>query len=606
MIELEAPDGTIVEFPDGTPTEVMRTALRKRYGGGQPAKRTVADDVNGAFSTAYDAIPFMDEIQAATATPFNMTTDAWRSPRAFADEAGRAWAARREGQRREREGFAKARPVSANLLRGTATGATMFVPVAGQAGLYAQGAKGVNMLRGALTAAGTGALYAAGGEGTTAERLEAASKAARDPVTLGLGAVAGRMAPSLPKARKPRVSPDINLLHQEGVPLTWARQGGRMGRAAEDAATSIPIAGDMIAARQAESREGFMRATVNRALKPIGQALPDDVPAGRDAVKYAGDQLSAAYKEVLPEIGVRLDNRYAVDGRKLQPILETMTPESQARMLDIIDRRVHARFKDDQGILSGDRYKAIEGELDFEINRFAKSQDPDQQSIAEGLKVVKNALDEAAIRQNPKFAKAKNDIDRGWASLVQVENAATRAGSRETSGVYTPKDYDAAVRGSDKRVRRRGYARGEALNQDLARAGVNVLPSSVPDSGTPRRIIQAGATGGGLIAAIANPASVVAPAAGLAGLAAAYSRRGQELATALLDRRLSSEAEANALAELRELAMKDPQVAELYHQVSARFSRQAGAERGSRGRAVEAGVVRDGNVYWQDGRVEPE
>lgn len=35
MIEVEAPDGTIVEFPDGTPRDVMRAAMAKRFGGGQ-------------------------------------------------------------------------------------------------------------------------------------------------------------------------------------------------------------------------------------------------------------------------------------------------------------------------------------------------------------------------------------------------------------------------------------------------------------------------------------------------------------------------------------------------------------------------------------------
>lgn len=34
MIEVEAPDGTIVEFPDGTPREVMRDAMQRRFGGG--------------------------------------------------------------------------------------------------------------------------------------------------------------------------------------------------------------------------------------------------------------------------------------------------------------------------------------------------------------------------------------------------------------------------------------------------------------------------------------------------------------------------------------------------------------------------------------------
>jgi hypothetical protein len=40
-IEVESPDGSIVEFPDGTSNDVMKSAMQKRFGGGQaaPAKK---------------------------------------------------------------------------------------------------------------------------------------------------------------------------------------------------------------------------------------------------------------------------------------------------------------------------------------------------------------------------------------------------------------------------------------------------------------------------------------------------------------------------------------------------------------------------------------
>lgn len=37
MIEIEAPDGSIVEFPDGTPDNVMSSAMQKAFGGGKAA-----------------------------------------------------------------------------------------------------------------------------------------------------------------------------------------------------------------------------------------------------------------------------------------------------------------------------------------------------------------------------------------------------------------------------------------------------------------------------------------------------------------------------------------------------------------------------------------
>lgn len=45
MIEIGAPDGSVVEFPDGTPDEVMNSAMRARFGGPSPAAAPVAPPV---------------------------------------------------------------------------------------------------------------------------------------------------------------------------------------------------------------------------------------------------------------------------------------------------------------------------------------------------------------------------------------------------------------------------------------------------------------------------------------------------------------------------------------------------------------------------------
>lgn len=42
-IEIDAPDGSVVEFPDGTPTAVIKQAMAKRYGGPKPKAPTATD-----------------------------------------------------------------------------------------------------------------------------------------------------------------------------------------------------------------------------------------------------------------------------------------------------------------------------------------------------------------------------------------------------------------------------------------------------------------------------------------------------------------------------------------------------------------------------------
>jgi hypothetical protein len=72
MIEVEAPDGSIVEFPDGTPQDVMAKAMQSRFGGQNARKFSplesagrgalqgltlgFSDEIAGAASGAYDAL----------------------------------------------------------------------------------------------------------------------------------------------------------------------------------------------------------------------------------------------------------------------------------------------------------------------------------------------------------------------------------------------------------------------------------------------------------------------------------------------------------------------------------------------------------------------
>jgi hypothetical protein len=55
VIEVELPDGTIVEFPDGTAPDVMKSALQKRFGSPQPAPEP--EDVRGPSGVPGGAQP---------------------------------------------------------------------------------------------------------------------------------------------------------------------------------------------------------------------------------------------------------------------------------------------------------------------------------------------------------------------------------------------------------------------------------------------------------------------------------------------------------------------------------------------------------------------
>lgn len=587
-IRAQSADGKIHEFPDGTDPSVVDRAMRTYAQQSAAPKRNLFGEVTGAMANVNRGLGIGDELQAAGATAEGFITGRHRfgldkPGNPIANNLGvikDAFNAELGGQRKQEDTYAADRPRTAALARGTGMAATAAVPAGNSANLFAQGSRVANMARGAVTAGGQAALYAAADRGTARERLGTASKAATDPVTLGLGAAGGALAtPRRVKAPEP-VNPDVELLASEGVQLTHGQMRGKVAKTAEEAATSIPFGGDRIVARQTEGQESFNRAVLNRALKPIGESIPDGVAPGTASVKYAGDKLSAAYKKVLPEGTIKPDARFIANVRKIGPTAETMSDGAQKDLARILDKRVTSISAADGGVLDGKRFKQIETGLDFEINRYSGSADPDHVAMTEALKTVRDSLADLAVRQNPKFAQEKAAIDRGWATLAQAEKAASTRGAE--GGVFTPKQFAGAINAGDKRIRRRGIARGEALNQDLALAGERILSNKTPDSGTGRRVAQMAISGGGGAAALANPVSVLPMVATIGGTSAAYSPRAVEIANRLLGERIAGQEQRSLLAELANEAANDPAARELYQQVAARLSRAAGVAGGAR------------------------
>lgn len=310
-----------------------------------------------------------------------------------------------------------------------------------------------------------------------------------------IGAAAGKVGDvalrGVARAVAPSVSDDAALLIKEGVSLTpgqAARTGTKVGRALarqEDKMTSHPFVGDMIDAGRRKSIDTFGTATINRSLAPIGEKLPEGMGAGRRAVRWAGDKLGAAYDDLLPQIRpFQGDVQFMDDLQAVRDAAGDMLPE-RARQLDKILLGL-GRYFDGGTTLDGKALKEIEIRLSANVRKFSTSQDADQQQLGEALDMARSAIRELAARNNPEMAADLAAINKGWASLVQVERAALNS-----KGVVTPNGYSQAVRAGESTTRRRGYARGQSLNQDLSDAGSSVLPSEIADSGTAGRAASA-------------------------------------------------------------------------------------------------------------------
>lgn len=561
------------EKPAGGTFRQMDTAERK------PRKRSFIDEATGFMANVNRGLGIGDELVAAGETAKDVITgrrSIGQLPQVFRENMAE--------QRAVEDDFAARRPLTARFAQGTGNAATVVVPTpAAPAALLANSSRLTNAARGAVTAGMVGAGYAAVDRGSAGERLQAASETARNPLVLGLGAAGGALGPSRPRTKVPqRVDPDVELLAREGVPLTPGQMGGRVRRSAEEAGTSLPMVGDAIQARRREGVEGFVRATQNRALEHgLGERLDDAIPTGTESIKHVGDRLSKGYEEAMPNVGVRLDAGFADDFRSALGNVSTLTPQNQQRLFKIITERLDSRIPQN-GVIDGQLYKRLQSDLDHEVGRFSGAPDPDARAMGEALSGVQQALEAAARRQDPRFAQTIDRLDRGWAELARIETAASRA--KDLDGIFTPSQYAQSIRAGDGRIRNRGVARGEALSQDLARAGQRVLPQKMPDSGTTGRAmwgmlasapgaVLGALTGGGVGAAAGAAAGVGATAAGLGAASRLYTPEAIQAANTALNARIGRQAQEAALAELRAMAAQNPQLQQLYAEVVGRLSR---------------------------------
>lgn len=313
---------------------------------------------------------------------------------------------------------------------------------------------------------------------------------------VGTGAALGAAVPavtgSLARVVSPKASlnPDVQMLRNEGVTPTIGQALGGRWNAAEEKAMSLPLMGDMIAVARGKSREEFNNAAINRATAPIQQRVAG---SGQDAVREAGDLVSAAYDRARSML-----KAFPVDAQARQ---ELSSLQALAQGLPRAERNtINSYFNDYLGnnALTAETFKILDSKLSKDIARFSGSSDAYQQQVGEALKTAQKSITDSAMRANPQAAALMAQADKGWANLVRVEGAAKLA--HNAGGVFTPAQLAGGVRGADNSLRDRATARGTALMQDLSRAGQNVLGNKVPDSGTAGRVaLGSAAFGSGLL-----------------------------------------------------------------------------------------------------------
>jgi hypothetical protein len=424
--------------------------------------------------------------------------------------------------------------------------------VVGSLPLAALGGAG-SMAGGVLRAAGTGALRgavggAAGGALQPAVGPDFWQEKEHQAIAGGVaGGTLGALSSGLARTLSgPAIGTAERALMNEGIELTPGQMAGGAVKRSEDAMGSIPVLGSAIRDAQRRSIQTFNRAAINRGLASIGEQLPKGLVSGFNAVKYAKDKFTEAYRKVIPNMrGDWFDPQFRDDLTNLvfKAADKNLPPEYVQQLHFIIGNDVVSRFVKEGGHILGEDAQDIGTVLDGYRNALAQPErNPYEKEMGRLIGELDKAFDGMMERRNPVLAPIKRQIDRGYAQHKIIEDATTRAGQvRETpEGTFSPAQLDAAVTAAAKRVGRKpSVAVGEALMQDLSSKARNVLPQSVPDSGTPERAALMGVIAGGMHF---EPHT----AAILGGLAAPYTKLGM----AAIQRMTRSPATKNFLANL--------------------------------------------------------
>lgn len=552
---VQAPNGQIIEFPDSMDQAAILNVMHSKFGEPQKTTQDISEDTR-PVGTAEDiarAIPghLRKGIEGIIGTPGEISSGVEWVGKKLNEALGYG---PQESQAHARAATASASPMMAapylaSMLwggegpvtsdvvhkRGNETFGEPYKPQT-TPGEYA--ATVSEFIPGALVG---------GGGGTTKEALKSALKYGVAPaitsetagqVTKGTTAepyarLAGALASPVlgkitAKAIEPWTSKEAQQLIEQGVPLTFGQSTNKFLKSVEEKAESLPISGFAIRGAQKRANEGFQRVAANKVLEPIGKRISEDVPVGEALIREVGDKISDFYDNTLAGVSVKQDGKLLAD---IKAIKARVRPDVADNFDHYVSRLVDQSVNPITGNITGHKLKSAISSLRDLTRKLGKNPQVPEQELGSALGEVQDALTSLIARQaSPEIVGKLKQADTAWANLIRVERAAANTAD---AGKFTPAQLQSAVKTVDPSTRRRSFARGKSLMQDLSGPAKRVMTREVPNSGTPERqmldkLITAGAYGGS-----AYTGYLPALLGTEAGLSLMYTKKGQDLLRAL-------------------------------------------------------------------------
>jgi hypothetical protein len=318
-----------------------------------------------------------------------------------------------------------------------------------------------------IAGAGAGAITPVEGQDFAKEKGEQiALGAALAPV----GEMAAR---GIGRVLSPNINPAEKSIRAMGVTPTPGQAIGGQAKAFETFAQNLPLVGGDITEAKSRNIIKFNQGVINNSLKKVNEALPDDL-VGNDAIVYANNVKNNVYNNALQDtkLTIGLKDKAKMKSAVLNSKLFDETEVRKAdKILDII-----AFKKLPQGTsaeIDGEVFKSIDSELKSEVFSLKNSGDLSDRRVGVALESAQKYLRELFGKQNPEKSSILRRADTLDRDLRVLQTAAASSGAEK--GVFTPKQYQTAVRQADKTRGKVSYARGKANGQEVAQAGLEIL-----------------------------------------------------------------------------------------------------------------------------------
>lgn len=359
-----------------------------------------------------------------------------------------------------------------------------------------------------------------------------------------VGALAGRAgdgaARMLGSVISPNVAPATQRLLDAGVTPSPGQLAGGAFHRIEDATTGVIGIGDLTSSAQKRARLSYNRGGFQRPLAKVGVELPQQDMNSHQMVDFTQQALGDAYDNLIPQLDVRLDQGFLQGFQNLDSMARNLHADSRDMWDNLIKNEFAPRFNNVPGSANG----RITGESYKELESILSKEVRDfRRSPNPHDQRYANAVRElqTELREMAARANPQHAEDLGNINAawreLMVLEDAVNRSAEGSGGVFTPAQLGMASRMADPSMRRRAAARNEDLFGQYAEDGADMMRQTVGDPGTAQRGLVTAGLAAGFLGGKISVAVNPWAVGALALGAAPYTRQGNRLFTAMLTSR---------------------------------------------------------------------